>query len=78
MRDVAISKSEFVADQKAITKIQTWHADEVLWEYCSLPEVKWYSNFTLQQAYNLKVEKIRVPVHIGVANQTIYCCVFTY
>lgn len=39
MRDVAILKSEFVKDQKAVTKIQTWHADPVLWEYCCLPEV---------------------------------------
>lgn len=39
MRDVAISKSEFVPDQKAVTKIQAWHTDEVLWEYCCLPEV---------------------------------------
>lgn len=42
MRDVAISKSEFVPDEKAVTKIQTWHDDEVLWEYCCLPEVVEY------------------------------------
>ena len=40
MRDVAIAKSEFVPDQKAVTKIQTWHEDDVLWEYCCLPEVR--------------------------------------
>ena len=39
MRDVAIAKSEFVADQKAITKIQAWQDDEVLFEYCCRPEV---------------------------------------
>ena len=39
MRDVAIAKSEFVPDQKAVTKIQTWHDDDVLWEYCCRPEV---------------------------------------
>lgn len=46
MRDIAISKSEFVPDQKAVTKIQTWHEDEVLWEYCALPEiVEYVENF---------------------------------
>jgi len=39
MRDVAIAKSEFVKDQKAITKIQTWHTDEVLWQFCCYPAV---------------------------------------
>lgn len=39
MRDIAIAKSEFVADQKAVTKIQTWHTDEVLWDYCCLPQI---------------------------------------
>ena len=38
MRDVAIAKSEFVKDEKAITKIQTWHTDDVLWEFCCLPQ----------------------------------------
>lgn len=39
MRDIAIAKSEFVPDQKAVTKIQAWHMDEVLWEYCCLPQI---------------------------------------
>ena len=39
MRDVAIAKTEFVHDQKAITKIQDWQDDEVLSDYLSLPEV---------------------------------------
>lgn len=39
MRDVAIAKSEFVADQRAVTKIQTWHTDEVLWQFCALPQI---------------------------------------
>ncbi|WAR25346.1 PAHX-like protein, partial [Mya arenaria] len=39
MRDVAIAKSEFVPDEKAVTKIQTWHTDEVLWEFCCLPQL---------------------------------------
>lgn len=39
MRDIAIVESEFVPDQKAVTKIQTWHEDEVMWEYCVSPEI---------------------------------------
>ncbi|XP_005092292.1 phytanoyl-CoA dioxygenase, peroxisomal [Aplysia californica] len=39
MRDVAIKDSEFVAGEKAITKIQDFQGDDVLFEYCALPEV---------------------------------------
>ncbi|CAC5418892.1 PHYH [Mytilus coruscus] len=39
MRDVAISKDEFVPGQKAVTKIQNFQLDEELFEYCKLPEV---------------------------------------
>jgi phytanoyl-CoA hydroxylase len=39
MRDVAISKSEFIQGEKAITKIQDFQWDEVLFGYCRLPEV---------------------------------------
>lgn len=39
MRDVAISRSEFVADQKAVSKIQDFQEDAELFRYCSLPQV---------------------------------------
>ena len=39
MRDVAIAKSEFKPGEKAVTKIQDFVHDEVLFEYCGLPEV---------------------------------------
>ncbi|XP_061167950.1 phytanoyl-CoA dioxygenase, peroxisomal-like [Saccostrea echinata] len=39
MRDIAISNSEFVAGEKAITKIQDFHNDKVLFDYCAIPEV---------------------------------------
>lgn len=42
MRDVAISKSEFVPGEKAITKIQDFQHDDVLFEYCCHPEVVKY------------------------------------
>lgn len=40
MRDVAISKSEFVADQKAVSKIQDFQEDPELFRYCTLPQVR--------------------------------------
>lgn len=42
MRDVAIAKSEFVADQKAITKIQDFQELPELFRYCTLPEILKY------------------------------------
>lgn len=40
MRDVAILKSEFVAEQKAVSKIQDFQEDPELFRYCSLPQVR--------------------------------------
>ena len=42
MRDIAISKSEFVPGEKAITKVQNFQSEPVLFEYCALPEVQWF------------------------------------
>ena len=39
MKDVAIVKSEFMQGEKAVTKIQDFQHDDVLFEYCALPEV---------------------------------------
>ena len=39
MRDVAISRSEFVQDQKAVSKLQDFQEDSELFRYCSLPQV---------------------------------------
>ncbi|PIO16274.1 hypothetical protein AB205_0174120, partial [Aquarana catesbeiana] len=38
MRDVAIAKSEFVPDQKAVTKIQEFQEIPELFRYCCLPQ----------------------------------------
>ncbi|XP_061167989.1 phytanoyl-CoA dioxygenase, peroxisomal-like [Saccostrea echinata] len=47
MRDVAIARSEFVPGQQAITKIQSFENDDVLFSYCALPEViKYVQAFT--------------------------------
>lgn len=40
MRDVAILKSEFVTDQKAVSKIQDFQEDPELFRYCTLPQVR--------------------------------------
>lgn len=40
MRDVAISKSEFVADQKAVSKIQDFQEEPELFRYCTLPQAR--------------------------------------
>lgn len=39
MRDVAIARSEFKPGEKAITKVQDFQEDDVLFGYCALPEV---------------------------------------
>ena len=40
MRDVAIAKSEYVPGQKAVSKIQNFQNEPVMFEYCYLPEVR--------------------------------------
>eukprot|EP00117_Sycon_ciliatum_P015221 scpid17493/ scgid15159/ Phytanoyl-CoA dioxygenase, peroxisomal; Phytanic acid oxidase; Phytanoyl-CoA alpha-hydroxylase len=39
MRDVSIARSEYVVDEKAITKVQNFQDDEVLFGYCSHPAI---------------------------------------
>ncbi|XP_066489708.1 phytanoyl-CoA dioxygenase, peroxisomal [Tiliqua scincoides] len=47
MKDVAIAKSEFVPDQRAVTKIQDFQHHEELFRYCTLPQiVKYVECFT--------------------------------
>ena len=42
MRDVTIAKSEFVEGEKAITKIQDFCQDDLLFEFCRAPEIVQY------------------------------------
>lgn len=42
MRDVAIAKSEFVPDQRAVSKLQDFQESPGLFRYCSLPQVLKY------------------------------------
>ncbi|XP_029617015.1 phytanoyl-CoA dioxygenase, peroxisomal isoform X2 [Salmo trutta] len=39
MRDVSIAKSEFIPDQKAISKLQDFQEEPELFRYCSMPQV---------------------------------------
>lgn len=41
MRDLAILKSEFVPEQRAISKIQDFQEDPELFRYCALPQVRY-------------------------------------
>ncbi|XP_007429945.1 phytanoyl-CoA dioxygenase, peroxisomal [Python bivittatus] len=42
MRDITVARSEFVPDQKAISKIQDFIFDEELFRYCTLPQILKY------------------------------------
>ena len=39
MRDVAIAKSELVSGQNAVTKMQEYQDDEVMFQYCRNKDV---------------------------------------
>ena len=40
MRDVTITKSEYVPSEKVVSKVQDFQEDEELFRYCTLPEVQ--------------------------------------
>ncbi|MBN3283434.1 PAHX protein, partial [Polyodon spathula] len=42
MRDIAISKSEFLQDQSAVSKLQDFQEDQELFTYCTLPQILKY------------------------------------
>lgn len=42
MRDVGIAKTEYVPGQQAVSKIQDFQSNEILFEYCCLPEILKY------------------------------------
>lgn len=39
MYDVAIERSEYIPGKKAVSKIQGFQSDEILFEYCTLPQI---------------------------------------
>ncbi|XP_007933664.1 phytanoyl-CoA dioxygenase, peroxisomal [Orycteropus afer afer] len=42
MRDVAIEKSEYVPNEKVVSKVQDFQEDEELFRYCTLPQILKY------------------------------------
>jgi len=64
MRDVSIAKSEFVPGEKAITKVQDFNNDPVLFDYCKHPAVVYIvedligtPNCTLMSMHTMLINK---------------------
>ncbi|XP_063304288.1 phytanoyl-CoA dioxygenase, peroxisomal [Pelobates fuscus] len=66
MRDVAIAKSEYVPDQKAITKVQDFQEVPELFRYCSLPQIiKYVECFTGPNIMAMHTMLINKPPDAG-------------
>nr|XP_022300530.1 phytanoyl-CoA dioxygenase, peroxisomal-like [Crassostrea virginica] len=66
MRDVAIARSEFVPGQQAITKLQDFQNDEVLFGYCALPEIiRYVQAFTGKEVKAMHTMLINKPPDPG-------------
>ncbi|KAG9339987.1 hypothetical protein JZ751_022303 [Albula glossodonta] len=66
MRDVAIAKSEFVKDQKAVSKLQDFQEDPELFRYCSLPQIlKYVEAFTGPNIMAMHTMLINKPPDAG-------------
>lgn len=58
MRDVAIAKSEFVPDQRAVSKLQDFQESPELFRYCSLPQVEQHAGgFNLLERHRSTAER---------------------
>ncbi|XP_067861164.1 phytanoyl-CoA dioxygenase, peroxisomal isoform X2 [Heptranchias perlo] len=66
MRDIAIIKAEFVQDQKAVSKIQDFQDNEILFKYCCLPEIlKYVKCFTGPNIMAMHTMLINKPPDAG-------------
>ncbi|KAM6895782.1 phytanoyl-CoA dioxygenase, peroxisomal [Xenentodon cancila] len=66
MRDVAIVKSEFVLDQKAVSKLQDFQESPELFRYCSLPQIlKYVECFTGPNIMAMHTMLINKPPDAG-------------
>ncbi|XP_033106639.1 phytanoyl-CoA dioxygenase, peroxisomal-like [Anneissia japonica] len=66
MKDVSIAKSEFVVGERAITKIQDFQFDPVLFEFCALPQiVKYVECFTGPNIMAMHTMLINKPPDTG-------------
>ena len=70
MRDVAIAKSEFIPGQKAVTKIQEYQNDEVMFQYARNKDV---CIFILYEKWTfLNYEKYNITDHINYRSVYIF------
>ncbi|PWA20032.1 hypothetical protein CCH79_00016053 [Gambusia affinis] len=66
MRDVAIAKSEFVPDQRAVSKLQDFQEDPELFRYCALPQIlKYVECFTGPNIMAMHTMLINKPPDAG-------------
>lgn len=66
MRDVAIARSEFVPGEQAVTKLQEFQNDDVLFGYCELPEIiKYVQAFTGKEIKAMHTMLINKPPDPG-------------
>ncbi|XP_049422984.1 phytanoyl-CoA dioxygenase, peroxisomal [Epinephelus fuscoguttatus] len=66
MRDVVIAKSEFVVDQKAVSKLQDYQEDPELFRYCTLPQIlKYVECFTGPNIMAMHTMLINKPPDAG-------------
>ncbi|XP_061116391.1 phytanoyl-CoA dioxygenase, peroxisomal [Conger conger] len=66
MRDVAITKAEFVSGQKAVTKLQDFQEDPELFRYCCLPQIlKYVEAFTGPNIMAMHTMLINKPPDTG-------------
>ncbi|XP_061523917.1 phytanoyl-CoA dioxygenase, peroxisomal isoform X1 [Phycodurus eques] len=66
MRDVAVAKSEFVPDQKAVTKLQDFQEDPELFRYCALAQIlKYVECFTGPNIMAMHTMLINKPPDAG-------------
>lgn len=66
MRDVAIARSEFVPGEQAVTKLQEFQTDDVLFGYCELPEIiKYVQAFTGKEVKAMHTMLINKPPDPG-------------
>ncbi|KAL6460018.1 hypothetical protein MHYP_G00317770 [Metynnis hypsauchen] len=66
MKDVAIAKTEFVQDQKAVSKLQDFQEDPELFRYCALPQIlKYVECFTGPNIMAMHTMLINKPPDAG-------------
>ncbi|KPP60682.1 hypothetical protein Z043_121292 [Scleropages formosus] len=66
MRDVTIAKSEFVPDQRAVSKLQDFQEDPELFRYCKLPQIlKYVECFTGPNIMAMHTMLINKPPDAG-------------